>query len=61
MTREILNFVSPRAEAEFYARNGLASHVRQLRRRSRDMSRWLALAVVTGSVVALAIIRFLSR
>jgi hypothetical protein len=64
MTREIINFAPPQpqvAEVEFVAPNDLASHMRQLRRRNRGASRWLALAVLTGAVVALAFVRFLAR
>jgi hypothetical protein len=61
MTREIINFVSPESEAAFYDRNGLSSHVGSLHRKNKGTSRWLALAVVTGAVVALAFVRFLIR
>jgi hypothetical protein len=61
MTREVINFVSPEVEAEFYDRNGLSSHVGKLRRQNKGISRWLALAVFTGAVVALALVRFFIR
>ncbi|MGA8221878.1 MAG: hypothetical protein WB780_09525 [Candidatus Acidiferrales bacterium] len=61
MTREIIDFVSPEVEAAFYERNGLSSHVVKLRGQNKGTSRWLALAVVTGAVVALAVVRFLIR
>ena len=64
MAREIIDFVPPQppvAEAELEAPNDLSSHMRQLRRRGQGTSRWLALAVLTGAVVALAFVRFLAR
>jgi hypothetical protein len=64
MKRGIIDFVPPSpqvAEVEFNAPNDLSSHMRQLRRRNHGASRWLALAVLTGAVVALAFVRFLAR
>ena len=64
MTPEILNFVSPPTPAEevtLEAPEDLVSHMRQLRRRNQNAPRWLALAVLTGAVVALAFVRFLAR
>ena len=64
MTPEILNFVSPPTPAEevtHEAPEDLVSHMRQLRRRTQNAPRWLALAVLTGAVVALAFVRFLAR
>jgi len=61
MTREVISFVSPEVEAEFYVQNGLSSHVGKLRRRNKGFSRWLALAVFTGAVVALVFVRFFIR
>jgi hypothetical protein len=64
MTREIIDFVphqAPVAEVEYEAPNNLSSHMRHLRHRSQGASRWLALAVLTGAVVALAFVRFLAR
>jgi hypothetical protein len=64
MTREIIDFAPPQpqvVEVAFETPNDLASHMRQLRRRNQGASRWLALAVFTGAVVALAFVRFLAR
>ena len=36
---------------------GLSSHVRQLSKRNRGISRWIALAVVAGGVVALVFVQ----
>lgn len=40
------------------AARGLSSHVRKLRKRNQGISRWLALAVLAGSAVALAMVQF---
>jgi cellulose synthase/poly-beta-1,6-N-acetylglucosamine synthase-like glycosyltransferase len=64
MTPEIINFVPPQprvAEVEIEAPSNLSSHMRQLRRWNQGASRWLALAVLTGAVAALAFVRFLAR
>jgi len=64
MAREIINFVSPQsqvAEVEVETPNDLASHLRQLRHQSRGASRWLALAVLTGAVLALAYVCCFAR
>jgi hypothetical protein len=64
MAREIINFVPPQPqveEAELENPNDPVSRMPQLRRRNQNASRWLALAVITGAVVALAFIRFLAR
>jgi hypothetical protein len=64
MAREIINFVPPQpqvAEVESEVGNDLGFHMRQLRRRNHGASRWLAFAVLTGAVIALAFVRFLSR
>jgi hypothetical protein len=69
MTPEIINFVSPSQPAKesapeevaYEAPDDLVSHMRQLRRRNQSAPRWLALAVLTGAVVALAFVRFLAR
>jgi hypothetical protein len=64
MTPEIINFVpSPPkvAEAQNEAPNDLASHMRELRRRNQGAPRWLALAVLAGAFVALALVRLLIR
>jgi hypothetical protein len=63
-TPEIINFVPPATLAEEVAYEppeDLGSHRRQLRRRNQSAPRWLALAVLTGAVVALAFVRFLAR
>jgi hypothetical protein len=39
------------------ATRGLSSHVRQSKR-NQEISRWLALAVLMGSLVALAMVQF---
>jgi hypothetical protein len=64
MAREIIDFVPPRphgAEVECETPSDLSSHMRQLRRRNQGASRWLALAVLTGAVVALGFVHFLAR
>lgn len=64
MTREIIDFVSPRsraAEIDFEPPADLSLHMRELRRRSDSAPRWLVLAVFMGAVVALAFVRFLAR
>lgn len=43
------------------AAHGLSSHVRQLSKRNRGISRWIALAVVAGGVVALAFVQLAIR
>jgi hypothetical protein len=41
------------------ARNaGLSGHVFNLRKKNKGFSRWIALAVLVGGVVALAIVQF---
>lgn len=40
---------------------GLSSHVRQLSKRNQGISRWIALAVVAGGVVALAFVQLAIR
>jgi hypothetical protein len=37
---------------------GLSSHVRRLSKSNQGISRWLAVAVLAGSVVALAMVHF---
>jgi len=64
MTPEIINFVpSPPqvAEAQNQAPNDLASHMRELRRRNQGAPRGLALAVLAGAFVAMALVRLLIR
>jgi hypothetical protein len=64
MKRGIIDFVPPPqqvAEVGFHTPNDLSSHMRQLRRRHQGASRWLAFAVLTGAVVALALVLFLAR
>jgi|HubBroStandDraft_4_1064222.scaffolds.fasta_scaffold52737_1 hypothetical protein len=64
MTPEILNFVpapTPAEEVTHEAPEDVVSHMPQLRRRNQSAPRWLALAVLTGAVVALAFVRFLAR
>jgi len=39
----------------------LLAHMRRLRKQNQGMSRWLALAVLAGSVVAFAVVNFLAR
>lgn len=43
------------------AARGLSSHVRQLSKRNQGISRWIALAVVAGGVVALAFVQLAVR
>jgi hypothetical protein len=43
------------------AARGLSSHVRQLSKRNQGISRWIALAVVAGGVVALAFVQLAIR
>lgn len=40
---------------------GLSSHVRRLSKRNQGISRWIALAVVAGGVVALAFVQLAIR
>jgi hypothetical protein len=40
---------------------GLSAHVRQLRNRSQNISRWLVLAIFAGVVVALAMVQYAVR
>lgn len=40
---------------------GLSAHVRQLSKRNQGISRWIALAVVAGGVVALAFVQLAIR
>jgi hypothetical protein len=51
---------------EEYARRtdataGLSGHVRQLRNRNQEISRWLVLTIFAGAVVALAMVQFAVR
>lgn len=43
------------------AARGLSSHVRELSKRNHGISRWIALAVVAGGVVALAFMQLAIR
>jgi hypothetical protein len=43
------------------AARGLSSHVRRLSKRNQGISRWIALAVVAGGVVALAFVQLAIR
>jgi hypothetical protein len=43
------------------AARGLSSHVRRLSKRNQGISRWIALAVVAGCVVALAFVQLAIR
>ena len=43
------------------AARGLSSHVRRLSKRNQGISRWIALAVVAGGVVALAFVHLAIR
>jgi hypothetical protein len=45
-------------EASSSRNTGLSGHVRSLRNRKRDIFRWIALAVLVGGVVALAMVQF---
>lgn len=55
--------VGPAVWARARARTdtSLSAHMRRLRRRNQGISPWLAVAVLVGSVVALAVINFLAR
>ena len=46
---------------ELLAAHGLQSHMRQLQPRNQGIARWLALAVLTGTLAALAFVSFLAR
>lgn len=48
-------------EPDFEAPHDLLAHMRQLRGRSRDAVRWLALAVVAGAITAVAFVNFFAR
>jgi len=54
---EILAMVTQRHVTRSSATPGLSSHVRQSKR-NQGISRWLALAVLMGSLVALAMVQF---
>jgi len=41
--------------------SGLSTHMRNLRRRNRGASRWLAAALLAGTVAALAFVNFFAR
>jgi hypothetical protein len=41
--------------------SGLFTHMRNLRRRNRGASRWLAAALLAGTVAALAFVNFFAR
>jgi hypothetical protein len=60
MTHDIIDF-NPATEPEVYLPNDLSSHVRQLRRRSEGVWHWVAIAVLTGTLTALAFVNFLAR
>ena len=46
---------------DYLATQGLANHVRQIRRKNQGIARWLALAVLTGTIAALAVVSLLAR
>jgi len=54
---ETLALVTRQHVTRASATRGLSSHVRQSKR-NQGISRWLALAVLTGSLVALAMVQF---
>ncbi|MGA7915751.1 MAG: hypothetical protein WCA00_10995 [Candidatus Acidiferrales bacterium] len=56
-TADILPMFPQQAVTPTIAARGLSSHVRQLRKRNQGISRWLALAVVAGAIVALAFVQ----
>jgi hypothetical protein len=46
---------------ELVAAHGFQNHIRQLQPRNQGIARWLALAVLTGALAALAFVSFLAR
>jgi hypothetical protein len=54
---EILAMATQQHVTRASATRGLSSHVRQSKR-NQGISRWLALAVLIGSLVALAMVQF---
>jgi hypothetical protein len=46
---------------DYVAAQGFANHMRQLRGKNQGIARWLALAVLTGTIAALAFVSFLAR
>ncbi len=50
-----------RITPQLLAAHGLTNHMRQLQPRNHGIGRWLALAVVAGTVAALAFVNFLAR
>jgi len=60
MTRDVINF-TPTTEPEICTPNDLSAHMRQLRRRSEGVWQWVAIAVLTGTLTALAFVNFLAR
>ncbi|MGH9758699.1 MAG: hypothetical protein ACRD4M_13250 [Candidatus Acidiferrales bacterium] len=77
MTSEIINLKSRREDEyapsttaplnrmdfapDFETPPGLLTHMRQLRRSGRVAARWLALAVVAGTITAAAFVNFFAR
>jgi hypothetical protein len=55
---EVLEIISQQEVLRAAATRGLSSHVRKLSKRNRGLSHWLALAVLVGSAVALAMVQF---
>jgi hypothetical protein len=50
-----------RIRPELLAAHGFPNHMRQLQPRNHGIARWLALAVLTGTLAALAFVSFLAR
>ena len=60
MTHDIIDF-TPAMEPEVYTPDDLTAHVHQLRRRSEGIWHWVAIAVLTGTLTALAFVNFFAR
>jgi hypothetical protein len=53
--------VYDRIRPEMLAAHALPNHLRQLQPRNHGIARWLALAVLTGALAALAFVSLLAR
>jgi hypothetical protein len=58
MPRERIEFI-PHVETKFLLAPNLPRHMRKLCRRNKGAWRWIALAVLSGAIAALAYVNFL--
>jgi hypothetical protein len=58
MPRERIESI-PQVETKFLLALNLSTHMRKLRRRNEGAWRWIALAVFSGAIAALAHVNFL--